>query len=145
MPTTKISCLSLPNCKDIVIYVYTNVCIRKYGYYQHRIDYVALSHSCTSLLKPLCFSIKWSAAFYLQNIWRGLMWNIMKLSGFGQRYSDFEGINQFSKHDVLHSDEQTKFVRCMKDYGKTNSWMTRTHRMNFLSSCVIDVPTCIFL
>ena len=49
------------------------------------------------------------------------MWNIMKLSGFGQRYSDFEGINQFSKHDVLHGDEQNKFLRCMKDYGKTNS------------------------
>ena len=49
------------------------------------------------------------------------MQNIMKFSVAGQRYSDIEGINQFSKHDVLHGDEQTKFVRCMKDYGKTNS------------------------
>jgi hypothetical protein len=33
----------------------------------------------------------------------------MNSSEAGQRYSDIEGINQFSEHDVLHCDEKTKF------------------------------------
>ena len=36
------------------------------------------------------------------------MQNIMKFSEAGQRYSDIEGINQFSKHDALHCDDATK-------------------------------------
>ena len=90
MPTTKISCLSLPNCKDIVIYVYTNVCIRKYGYYQHRIDYVALSLSCTSLLKPLCFQLSDLQLFIFKTYGAALrrLFFMKLISGLGQRYSD---------------------------------------------------------
>ena len=50
------------------------------------------------------------------------MQNIMKFSEAGQRYSDIEGINQFSKHDALHCDDATKLKIVRRIVHKNNCW-----------------------